>query len=252
MLKFVKEPNIPDEKVTHVLLGERYADKLAPAIKRLGVTVVTLGAGRGLDERVAYHADMTAHHLGENRWIMLKSVRKEAEKLGNIEIIDPNIELSPQYPNDVALNVLRLGGYAYGKRSAVCSALLEHLYHRGVEFIDVRQGYAKCSVCVVSRRAAITADAGLASALEAHGVDVLRISPGHIRLDGYDSGFIGGASGLLAPDVLAFTGRLDGHPDAGRIHSFLERHGVRPLELTEKPLYDVGSVLPLAVGSSPR
>lgn len=252
MLLFVEKPNLPDGNVSHVLLGEKYAGRLSAPLEQLGVRVVPLGAGEGLDERVAHHADMCAHHLGENRWIVLNSSRKWLAKVKNVEIIEPNVTLTAEYPSDVALNVLRLGRYAFGRADSVCSTLSEHLSGRGIEFVDVQQGYAKCSVCVVGEFAAITADTGLAAALDRCGVDVLLVSPGGVALDGYDTGFIGGATGLIAPDVLAFTGRLDSHPDSGRIKAFLARHGVRPLELTEDVLSDVGSVLPLAVGSRRR
>lgn len=252
MIEFVEKPNIPQGNVTHVLLGERYAGQLAEQLRRLGVEIVAFGAGEGLDERVAQHADMCAHHLGGNEWIAVDSARKALKTLENVHIIDAEVTLGKEYPRDVALNVLRLGRYAFGRRDAACSKLLEHLYSRGITFVDVRQGYAKCSVCVVSETAAITADTGLASAMERVGVDVLRIAPGGVELDGYDTGFIGGATGLLASDVLAFTGRLESHPDATRIREFLAAKNVRPLELTEAPLFDVGSVLPIAVRSSRR
>lgn len=252
MLEFVKNPNIPQGIVTHVLLGERYAGQLAAPLGRLGVKVLPLEAGEGLDERVAQHADMCAHHLGGNEWIAVQSARKTLKKLENIHIIDADVQLGKEYPQDIALNVLRLGRYAFGRRDAVCSNLLEHLSDRGIAFVDVRQGYAKCSVCVVSETAAITADAGLAEAMRSVGVDVLRVSPGSVVLDGYDTGFIGGATGLLAPDVLALTGRLDTHPDAARIREFLAAKNVHPLELTEGALCDVGSVLPVAVRSGRR
>ena len=52
-------------------------------------------------------------------------------------------------------------------------------------------------------------------------------------------------SGLLGRKLLAFTGSLGAHPDGERIKEFLHSRGVEPLELTDGPLYDVGSILPL-------
>ena len=49
----------------------------------------------------------------------------------------------------------------------------------GYEIINVKQGYAKCSICVVSDNAIITADKGIAKAAIQNRIDVLEIT----RLD---------------------------------------------------------------------
>lgn len=245
MIRFVKHPNIPSNAVKAVLLGKRYSGILAEPLAAQGVQVVSVDGGEGLDPRIAEHADMLAHHLGDGDWVACKSAEKALQFIENIRIYPANVRFSDTYPGDIALNVLRLGDCAYGRFDVACSTLLEHLSCRGVEQVSVKQGYAKCSVCVVSRHAAITSDSGLAAAMRSRGVDVLEIEPDGIRLDGYDRGFIGGASGLIAPDKLAFTGRLDGLRDHLRIKEFLAKHHVRPIELTDGELFDVGSILPI-------
>ena len=115
----------------------------------------------------------------------------------------------------------------------------------GLETVNIAQGYAKCSVCVVDGRSVITADRGIAKAALSAGLDVLTVTPGYIELEGFDCGFIGGASFKLAPDVMAFTGTLDGHPDRDAIISFLAVRGIKPLFLTGRPAFDIGSALPL-------
>ena len=82
-------------------------------------------------------------------------------------------------------------------------------------------------------------------ALRTKGFAVLLIRPGHIALPGYDTGFIGGCCGKLAPDKLAFAGALSSHPDGERMREFLHSRCVAPVELRESPLVDVGGILPL-------
>lgn len=89
----------------------------------------------------------------------------------------------------------------------------------------------------------ITSDGGIAAVAGKAGLNVLRIAPGHILLDGFETGFIGGAAFKLSPGLLAFTGRLDGHPDGERIESFLRARRVEPLYLTDSPVFDVGSAV---------
>ena len=115
--------------------------------------------------------------------------------------------------------------------------------HAGLEPVKCRQGYSKCAVCVVDSGAIITADRGIAAASKEAGLDVLLISPEGVSLGGFDCGFIGGAAFKISREALAFTGRLDKHPDREAILSFLDRYKVEPLYLTESPIFDIGSGL---------
>ena len=74
---------------------------------------------------------------------------------------------------------------------------------------------------------------------------MLEIAPGHIELEGFEYGFIGGAVFKLSKRELAFTGRLDAHPDYNNIIAFLDARGIAPIYLTDAPAFDVGSILPL-------
>ena len=111
--------------------------------------------------------------------------------------------------------------------------------------MSIKQGYAKCSALIVDERSIISQDRGLTRAAAAAGLDVLQISPGHVALDGFEYGFLGGAGFKISRDKLCFTGVLDIHPDKGRILDFLSARGIRPLYLTDRPVFDIGSAIPL-------
>lgn len=145
---------------------------------------------------------------------------------------------SDAYPADVGLNQLVMKGRLYGRLDAAATEVLKAYSQQ----TNVRQGYARCSVMKLGENAAVTADRSLAHALTAHGVDVLLISAGHIRLDGYNYGFIGGASFPLPDNTVCLFGDLHGHPDCEAIAAFAERHGVR-LCSTEGELTDWGGGL---------
>ena len=98
---------------------------------------------------------------------------------------------------------------------------------------------------LVTENAFITEDPSIAHTLEAHGKTVLRISPGDVSLSERHTGFFGGASGKIAPDKLAVTGRLARHRDGDAIRAFAAAHGVAVAELTDGPILDVGGILPL-------
>jgi hypothetical protein len=115
----------------------------------------------------------------------------------------------------------------------------------GRKILNVKQGYSKCSIAVIGTDAAITSDTGIYNTLIANGIDVLKIDSGSIRLDGVSYGFIGGVSGLIAPDVLAVNGNIEAHPESEKIKEFCNKHGVSILSLNNEELYDIGSILPI-------
>ena len=76
-------------------------------------------------------------------------------------------------------------------------------------------------------------------------MNVLRIHSGDILLPGYPYGFIGGCCGKLAPDVMAFAGKLDSHRDSKHISAFLNTRGIKIVELLDGELLDVGGLVAL-------
>ena len=79
-------------------------------------------------------------------------------------------------------------------------------------------------------------------------MESLIISPAQIRLEGYDTGFIGGACGKISKHEIAFTGTLKHHSDEKRILEFIKISRIRAGVLTEEPIYDVGSIIPIIEG----
>ena len=76
------------------------------------------------------------------------------------------------------------------------------------------------------------------------GVDVLVISSGNIVLEGYDYGFIGGASGKLNDESVIFFGNIKKHPDYRAIKAFLYKHKSNMIIACEDmPLTDIGGIV---------
>jgi hypothetical protein len=239
-----------------VAIGDVYKRLLEEPFKKVGINVLWLPGSCNLDPRVRWHADMIMHHLGDNKLIVSAdtyeyavNVINSSEYTGlyghNWGIYCSDEELKDSFPNDILFNSLRIGRYLFCSIEHTDVRILEYCYENGIECVDVKQGYAKCSVCVIDCNSAITADPSIANAMENKGLDVLRISAGHIELTGYNTGFIGGASGKIAKDRIAFTGLLDEHPECSKIIEFLESKSVQPVFLTNRECFDVGSIIPL-------
>lgn len=152
------------------------------------------------------------------------------------------INLRSEYPHDIAFNAACTGGYFIHNLKYTAPPLIQCAEELGMKLINVKQGYAKCSTVIVDEDAVITYDRGLAKACTRAGMDVLMVTPGHVLLPGYDTGFIGGASGRIG-DTVYFNGDLRAHPDYESIISFIEGRGLSVKWFEEWPLTDIGSII---------
>ena len=187
-----------------------------------------------LDAPVRSHADMLVGMEG-GRIIVTRSYFDENKSLFcGLDPVVTDEEHGGRYPCDVLLNFIdtKTAVIGYGKAITACV---------NKPVINVKQGYARCST-LVGRDFAVSADAGILSALSALGYDTLRISAGGVKLSGYDHGFIGGAS-FYDEGAVFFFGDPALHRDGERIKSFLSAHGTDCIPLTGGPLTDYGGAV---------
>lgn len=187
-----------------------------------------------LQPQVASHPDMTIVPVGDVFVCCPESFDYYKAYLGK-KLIRGETKLSPHYPNDIAYNVLIYKDFAFGKEDFLDPVVKKVLKDKNIKLINVNQGYAKCS-SAVTKNGVITADKGIYEALVKNGVNALKINEGHVKLKGYDYGFIGGASGII-DEKLTFFGDVTQHPDFLKIKDFCEFSYIEDFELT-----DVGTI----------
>ena len=242
-MKPLAVPNLPASRVRTVVVQECAA---AAKLQEAGFFVFSPLPNPELPAETAGHADMLLCHVGGST-VFIEPSQPFLGAILRLLGFDTHycVPLGAVYPADVPLNAAVGEGFALADFRYTDPSLRAFLEQSGRRLISVRQGYAKCSLCFVCANAFITEDAGIAAALEKEGADVLLISAGDVVLSKAHTGFFGGASGLIAPDLLAVNGRLDTHRDGERIKSFLLKYGVRAMELTDGPITDIGGILPL-------
>ena len=229
-------PNLPRSAVKKLLIGEKYAD-LSPVLRTFGVETLLFPDIPEVDPRLSGHVDLAVLSYKDKLYLGGRAGERAAKMLGQLGFSVELRQISgPDYPQDAAFNACVLGDRIVHNRDFSVLSGCGGLIH-------VRQGYAKCNICPITDCALITSDAGVARACRAEGLEVLQIQPGYIRLPGFDTGFIGGSAFLLAPDLLAFTGRLTGHPDCERIMRFLAAHQIKAVTLSNDPIVDIGSAV---------
>ena len=240
-MEFLKNPNLPDRPVKGVIIDCRADAETTEGLKKLGIEPILSYKSNRLRPAVCAHPDMTILHLGGNRFICAPDAYEYYKSaLPEAEIIRSGTEIASEYPRDVTYNITLLGGFVFMNTRTEQRRIVT-----GKKIIDVRQGYTKCGICVAGENAVITSDGGIYAAARENGIDALLIAPGNIELPGMSCGFIGGASGLIAPDTLAVNGDITTHPDGGKIIGFCKKHGVAIVPLRSGALLDIGSILPV-------
>ena len=225
----------------------RISKAIKNALSSFADNIISLPPLLALPAPVASHPDMLIWCYGKTivTWSAYKAqnadIFTELERAG-FEILTSNETPSDKYPLDVPLNVATVGANIIANTRAVSQKIKEIAADRGLSLLHTNQGYAKCSTCIVSERAIITADASIHALAEKNGISSLLVSTDGVALDGYDKGFIGGASGSDGTSLF-FCGDLSNHPDGKRIAAFCAEHGKKAVSLSNEPLYDYGTVL---------
>ena len=249
MSRFVERPNLPG-MAEAVLIGEKYAEILEKSLEKQGITVIKVPNNPDIDPRLSGHADLSLLHAGGEGIFLAPYLRgtelsRRLEAMG-AKLYFPDIRQTPAYPGDAQMNLCAVGDRLFYNVKTAAHEIVNYFTNGDIiKPQPVRQGYTRCGLCPAGDRAVITADSGLAAAAASAGLDALRISPGHILLEGFEYGFIGGASFMLSRERIAFTGSLDGHPDKRAMLEFLAKHGIEPVFLTGLPIFDIGSAIPL-------
>lgn len=243
-VRFLKNPNIPENKVTTV-----FANIDDIALKRLFeelfIKVVQVAENSLLDTPVSRHADILANYVGKSTFLADKNqteLCKFIEDNSGKTFIIENIK-SP-YPNDCLLNFADIGDYIICNKSILTKEIVSLLPNK--QIIDVKQGYSKCSVCICKHNTIITDDISVYNAVSQYdNINSLLVQKGSVSIDKYDYGFIGGCCGLVDKDVLIFNGDLSTHTDFDKIKNFLYYNGVNYIDIKGKPLTDIGSIIPI-------
>ena len=215
------------KKVTY--LSERAGAPLRDYLLSAGREIVTIKSEDVVDEGISDHPDIFLCKMGISDDSPVYFAEKD--------------NLGKDYPDDVSFNAACTGKYFIHNLSFTDGNLLAAAKSSGMTLIDVRQGYTKCSIVIVDEDAIITYDDGIVKACRPYPeLKVLKVSPGFVRLDGFDTGFIGGASGRVGNEVI-FNGDLFRHPDFESIARFIEDRGLKCRWFSEYPLTDIGSIL---------
>lgn len=240
-MSVIERANLPQGKASAAVIG-KCEKTLAGFISSFGVELIFAEENAGVDPAIKNHADVNVLYLGNGRVVLDESQHCLAQRL-RLRGFETEFTSEPvcgEYPGDCRLNVALVGSWAFG-RFDIADESVQKL--KNVKKINVRQGYAKCSVCVVNGNALITDDPSIYKAALKEKLHVLLCEKGNVRLSGHDYGFIGGACALIEKDHLLFFGDITKHKSFDEIQSFLKNEGCRFSFLKGYPLTDIGGLV---------
>ena len=216
-------------------------------LEQMGIEIITFHDNESVGCHVRNHADLSFLDYNDGTFFIAKEMSDYSEVIENlgygVRILNEN--LGDRYPSDVLLNCVVIGKHLICNVDTVSSDVLQYFREKDIDIINVNQGYTKCSVIPVSDNSLITDDESIAVRCRNAGLDVLFVSKGSVRLDGFDYGFIGGTAGKLNSSEIVFNGDICTHDDGNKIVEFLSSYGVDAVLLADGQLYDVGSIIVL-------
>lgn len=259
-MKFAESPFCIKNNLKICLVDGRVSDEIENNLNDIGVEVIKTQKCEDVYEAISYHPDIQFFNCGDGKIIVAPNLYEKYEKiieeiysktknknLSKVKIIKGEKNIGKKYPNDILYNVCVVGKYAIHNFEYTDREVLKFIEEKNLEKINIKQGYAKCSICVVDEKSIITSDRGIVEKIKNSGADIecLLINEGNIDLFDMNYGFIGGCSGLLSKKELGFLGKIENHPDFEIIKKFLDERHIKIVSLSDEKLIDLGSIIPI-------
>lgn len=243
----MKEINTFQNTDKLVIIDGRVEKEKLSYFKEKAYTIIPTIKCNEVQDPISYHPDIVLTPIGEKTLIVAPNVFDYYyEKLSGFgfNLIKGNSFLEKNYPKDSFYNLANTGSYILHRKDITDRKILEQIDNKKYKFINIKQGYSKCSIGIISKDRIITSDKGIYKTIKSRtsSLDVLLIEEGYIDLEGFDYGFIGGAMGLEDRDRVLLAGSLDYHKDGSRIREYIRRSGKKPIELWDGRLRDIGSI----------
>ena len=214
--------------------------KVIDKLKEYGYTCIPTEKSACVSEPISLHADVLYLRTKDNEIYVSDC------QINNIHLLKNNgfkvipVNLEPGYKTESKLNlVITDNTIVYNPKTAINTEKF------GIckKAIYINQGYTRCSTIAMEDNY-ITEDNGIYKALINSGKNCLLIDKGYVKLNGYDYGFIGGASAYLSETrTLMFFGDISKHPDFYKIQFFCNEIGVVIDMINTMPLSDIGGVV---------
>lgn len=245
---YVKDSFIVKDRLKLAIVDKRITPSIEDKLKSKNIELIKTIACNNTYNAIKYHPDILLCKLNDNNIVVAPNVYdyfKDKLDKYNFNTIKGSSTIENKYPYNIAYNIVLFGKFAIHNFKYTDNKILDFIDRNNFIKIHVSQGYTKCSVCIVDENSIITSDKGIHIQALKYNIDSLLIQSGFIDLFDLNYGFIGGCSGLISNDELAFYGSISSHPDSDKIIKFVNSKNKRVINLSDDKLLDLGSIIPL-------
>ena len=234
----IRKPHLPKEEVA-LFICDNTVNSGSNFLPSFTLSDVLFG--------INSHPDMSICPMFDGDVIVAKEgydyYKKNLPKCLNI--IKGENDLKKDYPFDIALNVVIIDGKLFHNLKYTDKAILKYCQNKNLEFVNVKQGYTKCSTLIVDEKSVITSDEKLNEIYLENGLDSLLVQSDEILINNFDHGFIGGCGGKISESTIGFFGDITKHKDYIKIEQFLTKRNIKHKMILKGALFDYGSLIPL-------
>ena len=207
-------------------------------LNKLDRNILALPSINNVYEEISSHVDIYISKIKDTLIIEKAMYDNIKEKVldNDICIVRGNETVKNPYPNDILYNVCVIGNNAIHNFKYTDKKLLEIIDKKGLNKININQGYSNCSIAVIDDNSAIVSDKKIANMLQEYGIDTLYIDE---KLDiklldkkvNYSkmSGFIGGAIERMENNVIVF-GDLNKIDKENKIRNFITSRNLNVID----------------------
>ena len=177
-----------------------------------------------------------------------KEYLKKYGELIEIECQDCVYDEISAHPDDVKYNICQIGKKIIHNFKYTDPLVNEYINSVELEKINIKQGYAKCSIAVTSENSCITSDEGIYKTLQKENIDVLLLRDEIIHLQDKNknitnmSGFIGGSSCIIDNNFILF-GDSDKLNSKSKLVDFLNKQKLELIDFKNLEIIDYGGVI---------
>lgn len=153
-----------------------------------------------------------------------------------------------QYPDDVKYNICQIGKKIIHNFKYTDPLVNDYINSIGLEKINIKQGYTKCSIAVTSENSCITSDEGIYKTLQKENIDVLLLRNEIIHLQDKNknitnmNGFIGGSSCIIDNKFILF-GDSNKLKSKEQLVDFLNKQKLELIDFKNLEIIDYGGVI---------
>ncbi|MDF2866232.1 MAG: hypothetical protein K0R72_1050 [Clostridia bacterium] len=230
-----------------VIIDERVNTEIKKYFLELGYEIIKIKKHDNIYSEISSHTDIFCLKLG-NTVIYEKDA--VSDMLYNKYDYFHGDNVENIYPKTAAYNVCVIDNFVIHNFKITDKKILEKLNEMKYTFIDVKQGYSRCSILPLDNRCCITSDKGIYNKLIQNDFDVLYVDSSELDIKLFNedgtysnmSGFIGGCSCVLN-DTVIFFGDVDKLKCKEKLINYINSRGYKIKDFKKMDVIDYGSCI---------